>query len=131
MEIIMNREEIMANKIRDQYTEKKPTKLDELKALDSKVKNPANAFAYVFGSVSAIIMGCGMSLIMTDISKMIGMSGDPMIPGVIIGAVGLFMAIVNYPMHKRIMNSRKKQTLPKEIYFSTVFFKRLASISPS
>ena len=118
MEIIMNREEIMANKIRDQYTEKKPTKLDELKALDSKVKNPANAFAYVFGSVSAIIMGCGMSLIMTDISKMIGMSGEPMIPGVIIGAVGLFMALVNYPMHKRIMNSRKKKYAPEILALS-------------
>ena len=114
----MNREEIMANKIRDQYTEKKPTKLDELKALDSKVKNPANAFAYVFGSVSAIIMGCGMSLIMTDISKMIGMSGEPMIPGVIIGAVGLFMALVNYPMHKRIMNSRKKKYAPEILALS-------------
>ena len=113
-----NDQEFLVQKIRSQYTEKESTQLDELKALDSKVKNPANAFAYVFGSVSAIIMGCGMSLIMTDISKMIGMSGEPMIPGVIIGAVGLFMALVNYPMHNRIMNSRKKKYAPEILALS-------------
>ena len=49
---------------------------------------------------------------------MIGMSGEPMIPGVIIGAVGLFMALVNYPMHNRIMNSRKKKYAPEILALS-------------
>ena len=68
-----NDQEFMVEKIRTQYTEKENTQLDELKRLDAKVKRPVNTFAYVFGSVSAIIMGCGMSLVMTDIGQKIGM----------------------------------------------------------
>ena len=104
-----NDQQFMAQKIRAQYVEKQATELDSLRALDNKVKRPANVFAYIFGSISAVIMGCGMSLIMTDIADTIGLSGDPMIPGIIIGCIGLAMALVNYPIFKGILNSRKNK----------------------
>ena len=47
-----NDQEFLVQKIRSQYTEKESTELDELRALDAKVKRPANMFAYIFGSVS-------------------------------------------------------------------------------
>ncbi len=103
-----NDQQFMAQKIRTQYMEKQTTELDELRALDSKVKRPANVFAYIFGSISAIIMGGGMSLIMTDIAETIGMA-EPMLPGIIIGLVGMLMAIINYPIYKGILGSRKKK----------------------
>ncbi len=103
-----NDQEFLVQKIRTQYTEKENTQLDELKALDAKVKRPANVFAYVFGSVSAIIMGAGMSLVMTDIGNMIGMDST-MVPGIIIGVVGMVMAIVNYPIYKKMLASRRAQ----------------------
>ena len=56
-----NDKEFIAQRIRTQYTEKQATELDSLRALDAKVKRPANVFAYVFGSLSAIIMGSGMA----------------------------------------------------------------------
>lgn len=95
-------------KIRTQYTEKQYTELDELKALDRKVKKPANLFAYVFGCVAALVMGAGMSLIMTDLNETLGLA-NPMVVGVTIGVVGLLMAIVNYPIYKGILTSRRKQ----------------------
>ena len=64
-----NDQDFLVQKIRTQYTEKEHTGLDELKELDTKVKRPANVFAYIFGSISAIIMGAGMSLVMTDIAE--------------------------------------------------------------
>lgn len=103
-----NDQEFLVQKIRTQYTEKEHTQLDELKALDAKVKKPANVFAYIFGSVSAIIMGSGMSLVMTDIGATIGIE-DAMIPGIVIGVVGMLMAIINYPLYKGILASRKKK----------------------
>ena len=106
----MNRnEQQMAAKIREHYTEKQITDLDTLRELDAKVKRPASVFAYVFGSISAIIMGAGMSLIMTDIAEKIGLGIDPMIPGIVIGIVGMIMALLNYPMYKGILGSRKKK----------------------
>ena len=104
-----NDQQFMAQKIRAQYIEKQPSELDALRALDAKVKRPVNVFSYVFGSISAIVMGCGMSLVMTDIADTIGMSGDPMIPGIIIGVVGLALALINYPLHQKLMDRRKKK----------------------
>lgn len=103
-----NDQQFMVQKIRTQYMEKTPSSLDELRTLDAKVKRPANVFAYVFGSISAIVMGTGMSLVMTDIGAAIGMT-DALVPGVAIGIVGLCMALLTYPMYKGILNARKKK----------------------
>lgn len=100
--------EFMVQKIRTQYTERENTQLDTLKALDKKVKTTANVFAVVFGIISAVVMGSGMSLVMTDIGSIIGIE-SPMFPGIIIGVVGLVMALLTYPMYKKILNSRKKK----------------------
>ena len=104
-----NDQQFIAQKIRAQYMEKQASEVDELRKLDVKVKRPANVFAYVFGSISAIIMGSGMSLIMTDIAEKIGFSFDPMFTGIVIGTIGMLMAIINYPIYKAILGSRKKK----------------------
>ena len=98
----------LAEKIRTQYTAKEHSELYELKALDRKVKKPAKLFAYIFGSVSAIIMGAGMSLVMTDIGSVVGI-GEAMIPGIFVGIVGMAMAAGNYGVYKSILESRKKK----------------------
>lgn len=103
-----NDQEFLVQKIRTQYTEKEHTRLDTLKALDAKVNRPANVFAYVFGSVSAIVMGSGMSLVMTEIGSMVGIE-NAMIPGIVIGVIGLLMGVGNYPIYKKILTSRKKK----------------------
>ena len=103
-----NDQQFMAQKIRTQYMEKTPSELDALRELDAKVKRPANVFAYTFGSISAMVMGAGMSLVMTDIGAAIGIT-DSLVPGIAIGVVGLGMALLTYPMYKGILNARKKK----------------------
>ena len=106
----MNRnEQQAAAKIRAAYTDKHTTELDALLRLDAKVKRPATVFSYIFGSISAIIMGAGMSLVMTDIASIVGLGTEPMIPGIAIGVVGMLMALVNYPIYKSIMKARKRK----------------------
>ena len=112
-----NDQQFMAQKIRTQYMEKQPSELDELRDLDRKVKRPANVFAYVFGSISAVIMGCGMSLVMTEIGSDVGIS-DYMHAGIVICVVGLLLAILNYPMYCGILGSRKKKYASKIIALS-------------
>lgn len=112
-----NDQEFLIQKIRTQYTEKESTELDTLKELDRRVKRPANIFAYIFGTIGAIVMGCGMSLVMTDINTTIGIA-EPMLIGIIIGVVGMVMAIINYPIYKGILSSRKKKYADKIIALS-------------
>lgn len=115
----MNKHEqaYLVQKIRTQYTEQEHTELDALKDLDKRVKAPAKCFAYTFGTLSALIMGSGMSLIMTDIGQTIGLA-DPKIPGLLIGIAGMIMAIANDPIYKGIMNRRRKQFAPQIIALS-------------
>ena len=112
-----NDQEFLVQKIRTQYTEKQHTELDELKALDAKVKRPANVFAYTYGSVSAIVMGAGMSLVMTEIGAIIGLA-SAMVPGIIIGLAGMGMALSTYPIYKKLLNARKKKYAPEILKLS-------------
>lgn len=112
-----NDQEFLVQKIRSQYTENEHTQLNTLKELDKKVKKPANVFAYVFGTLSAIIMGSGMSLVMTDIGKILGLDAT-MIPGIVIGVIGMVLAIINYPLYKKLLSSRRKKYADKIIALS-------------
>ena len=94
--------QFMAQKIRAQYMEKEFTELDELRALDAKVKRPATIFGYSFGSIGALVMGTGMSLIMTELA------GGAMVSGILLGVVGMAAMIGNYPIYKRILDARRK-----------------------
>lgn len=103
-----NNTEYSVRKIRDQYIKKESTDLDRLKKLDRKVKAPANCFAYIFGSISALVMGFGMSLVMTDIGVFLG-AAETMIPGIVIGVIGMLLAALNYPIYKAILGARRRR----------------------
>ena len=103
--------------IRSKYLPVQESGVDTLKALDRKVKRPAHIFAYLFGSLSAIIMGSGMSLVMTDLAGTVGIQ-HPMYCGIAIGLVGMLMALVNYPMYKGILGARRRKYADKVIALS-------------
>ena len=102
----MRNETTIIERIRASYEERKTTKFDELKELDRSVKRPAEVFAYVFGSVSSLVLGTGMSLAM----KVIGGSLSFVMPlGIGVGLLGILLVSINYPMYKGILNRRKKK----------------------
>lgn len=117
-----NDKEFLVEKIRSQYTEKEHTELDSLRALDAKVKRPANVFAYVFGVIGSLIMGAGMSLTMDVIEPGtyfgITIPENMMLYGIIIGVVGIILVSVNYPLYKKFLASRKKKYAPAIIELS-------------
>ena len=100
--------EFMVEKIRSQYMQEQHTGLDALKALDAKVKRPARVFGYGYGTVGAIVMGAGMSLVMTDIGAVLGLE-DSLVPGINLGVVGMVMALTTWPIYKKLLGSRKKK----------------------
>ena len=105
---IMTTEIKTIEKIRASYTEKEITKLDKLKELDKKVKRPAKIFAYVYGSLSSLVLGTGMCLAMKVI-------GDSMALGILIGLVGIALTLSTYPIFKAILK-RRKNKYAKQIF---------------
>lgn len=96
-------------KVRDNYIPHEHTKLDELKELDRKIKLFPSVFAYISGSIAALILGVGMCLVMKVIGASIMSSTALMVVGVIIGCIGIVLCVANYFIYKAILNSRKKK----------------------
>ena len=98
------KEQEIATKIRDSYIAKptEKTKLEQLRELDQKVKRPVNIFSYIFGTTGALVMGTGMCMTM-------GFLGGLMPVGIAVGLVGMGIAAVTYPLHKKILASRKEK----------------------
>lgn len=99
---MLNNEKNLVEKIKNNYTAKsnEKTKLDELKALDKKVKRPPTIFAYIYGVVGALVLGVGMCLAMEVI-------GNLMPLGIVIGLLGIAMVSTAYPIYHKILNRRK------------------------
>ena len=106
-----NNETRQIEKIRAAYTEREESKFDQLKNLNKKVSRPAKIFAYIFGTIAALILGTGMCLAMKVI-------GDMMLLGIVIGCVGLLLAGFNYRLYEAILASRKKKYAPEILALS-------------
>ena len=104
-----NDKEFMIRRIRTQYTAQTETSVDELRALDRRVRRPADIFGFVFGAVGALIAGTGMSLVMTDLGVTLGMTSATYPLGVVLGVAGLFMAAVTYPIYRKFLVARRAE----------------------
>lgn len=92
-------------RLREEYSTKPKTGLDEAKKLDQKCKLPAYIFAYTFGILGALILGIGMCLAMEVIA-----SGPVMVAvGVIVGIIGIIMVSINYPIYNKILKAKKEK----------------------
>ena len=112
------KEQAELKRIRDKYT--KPTEVEDkmarLRRLDASVTNTAQAVALVFGVIGTLILGLGMSLIMTDLAKALGISGDAvMVIGIIVGIVGGMIASLAYPVYHVIVTAKRKKLAPEII----------------
>ena len=100
--------EIKAIRKKYEAPEQTEDKMAQLRRLDAAVTQKATTVSLVFGILGALIMGAGMSLVMTDIGAMVGVP-QPMIVGIVVGVIGLGLALLTYPIYKAILNRRRKK----------------------
>ena len=106
------REQAELKRIRDKYTA--PTeaedKMARLRRLDASVTNTAQAVALLFGVIGTLILGFGMSLIMTELADALGISGDAaMMIGITVGVAGGILASLAYPIYNAIVKAKRKK----------------------
>jgi uncharacterized membrane protein len=98
-----NNERQIVENIRKGYEKKEVTKLDELKELDRRTKRPAEVFAYIFGSIGALVLGSGMCLAMPEVIE------GYMALGIGVGLIGIAMVSVNYFIYKAHLAARRRK----------------------
>ena len=119
-------EQAELKRIREKYTA--PTeaedKMARLRRLDASVTNTAQAVALVFGVMGALILGFGMSLVLTDLAEHLGISGvAAMVLGIIAGVIGGVLAIFAYPIYNAVVKAKRKKLAPEIIRLTNELMK--------
>ena len=87
-----------------------------LRRLDASVTNIAQAVALVFGVIGTLILGFGMSLVMTELADFFGLSHSKgVIVGILVGIVGGLFASLAYPVYNATLRARRKKLAPEII----------------
>ena len=105
-------EEIKA--IRKKYAVQEQTedKMAQLRRLDAGVYSKATTAALVVGIIGALIMGMGMSLIMTEIGAFLG-TVMAMIVGIVLGVIGIILVCLAYPLYNRTLKKEREKIAPE------------------
>lgn len=98
--------------IRERYMPKEDNKMERLRRLDRSVTEKGTVVSLLVGILGALIMGIGMSLIMTDIGSKIGLENS-MVLGIILGIIGMAVAIAAYPLYNYITEKQRKLVTPE------------------
>lgn len=104
--------------IRKKYAEPQDAedKMALLRRLDAGVTGKAQAVSLIIGVIGALLLGVGMSLTMSDFSKILGNLEDmAMLIGIIIGIVGIVLVSLAYPLYNRIVKKERKKIAPEII----------------
>ena len=101
-------------KIREKYQPKVEDDMSKLRKLDAEVTNKATMNSLVIGIIGALIMGTGMSFVMTDLGTVFGLQGNlNLVVGIIVGLVGLVLAGVAYPMYVNVLKRERAKAAPE------------------
>lgn len=112
------KEQAELKKIREKYSP--PTeaedKMARLRRLDRGVTAKAQTVSLIVGILGTLIMGFGMSLIMTDLGAILGSLQDmATLIGCIIGLLGGTLAAIAYPLYNLVMKRERQKIAPEVI----------------
>lgn len=112
-------EQAEIKKIREKYSPKNESetdKMERVRRLDNSVTAKAQAISLVFGVIGSLILGFGMSLIMSELSEIMGLSmGAALTLGIILGIIGGILASLAYPIFNFVLKRERKRVAPEII----------------
>lgn len=107
-------EQAEIKRIRDKYSKNPESKIERLRRLDALVTEKAQTVSLIIGVVGALLLGLGMSFIMSDLAEMIGLSVGVALPlGIVIGVIGAALTSVAYPVYNAIVKKERARIAPE------------------
>lgn len=97
--------------IRKKYLPKEEDKMSRLRDLDRIPAQKAQAASITIGVIGTLLLGTGMSMVMTDIAAVLGTIA--LILGIAIGCIGLVMVALAYPIYDRVLRIQRKRIAPE------------------
>lgn len=113
------KEQAEIKKIRNKYVAppQAENKMEQLKKLDESVTKKPTIVALVVGIIGTLILGFGMSLVMTDLAVNFGgfIKAYSMFIGVFCGVIGIVLAGLAHPIYNCILKKEKERIAPEII----------------
>ncbi len=101
-------------RIRQKYEAGKEDKMTRLRRLDASVSRKATAAALLVGIIGALVMGLGMSLVMTNMGTALGMTQTlSMIVGGAVGVAGMILIALAYPIYGYALKKQRAKIAPE------------------
>lgn len=102
--------------IRQKYLAPEEDKMEQLRRLDASVTQKAATSSLTVGIIGALILGFGMSLVMTELSEILGSYQDmAMVIGILIGLVGIALVSCAYPLYNHMVKKEREKIAPEII----------------
>lgn len=112
-------------RIRQKYMVQEDDGMTRLRKLDAKATSKATMMSLVLGIIGALVMGTGMSLTMTDLAGILGMTAmGGMLVGVIVGLIGMTLVALAYPIYKKVLKSEREKIAPEILRLSEELLKQ-------
>ena len=110
------REQEEIKRIRKKYAEDSArtdeSSIERLRRLDASVTKKGTTVSLIVGTLGSILMGSGMSLVMTDLGAFLpGMLS--LFIGIAVGVVGIVGVALAYPIYKAITKKERERIAPE------------------
>ncbi|MBQ9121651.1 MAG: MotA/TolQ/ExbB proton channel family protein [Clostridia bacterium] len=103
-------------RIRKKYVKAEEDKMERLRRLDASVTGTATAVSLVFGILGTLILGLGMSFIMSDLQEILGSHRDLAMPlGLALGLIGVVLVSLAYPLYQHVTRKARERVAPEII----------------
>ena len=108
-------EQAEIKRIREKYAPpvEAEDKMETLRRLDRKVTSKATTAALTVGIIGTLIMGTGMSLIMTELGALFGSFFLAIAVGLAMGIVGILLVCLAYPIYNRTLQKGREKAAPE------------------
>ena len=101
-------------RIRQKYQVWEDDGMSKLRKMDAMVSQKATVVSLALGIVGALVMGIGMSLILTDLGVVLGMTGvASVVVGIIAGLFGIGFAALAYPAYNMVLKKERDKIAPE------------------
>ncbi len=109
-----SREQEELRKIRQKYEKGEEDKLARIRALDKSVGQKSTVISLIVGIVGALMLGFGMSLIMTNLGDSLKLGTVTTLSlGVTLGILGAALAATAYPIYNALLKKERKAAAPE------------------
>ena len=97
--------------IRKKYLPKEEDKMEQLRKLHHSATQKAKSVSITLGVVGSLVMGTGMSIVMTELGTLVGELS--MVIGILVGLAGMMLVALAWPVYRAKLKKERERIAPE------------------